>query len=156
MWAELPENSHNPAEKNERVFESDLPTFTSDIRMEKVGQLFESSAGKEGLHSEEQEQGSGGGGAVEAVWWNKDEGVQWRVKGRAFVVAMDIDSANHSGVRTVKNAVGERMRVVKGMEGKEAEWKWGQEITGHFGNMSPGMRGTFRARLVFHESHVEY
>ena len=149
MWAELPENEHNPAPKNEKVYESDLPTFTTDIRMEKVGQLFESSPGKEGLKSEEQVQGSGGGGAVEAVWWIKDEGVQWRVKGRAFVVGTDMDSENDSGVRTVKSEVGERMRVATGMEGKEGQWSWGREITGHFGNMSPGMRGTSSSKRSF-------
>ncbi|KAF2103201.1 hypothetical protein NA57DRAFT_63841 [Rhizodiscina lignyota] len=145
MWAELPENDHNPAETNEKVYESDLPTFTTDIRMEKISQLFASSPGKDGLESVEQILGSGGGGEVEAVWWAKGEGVQWRLKGRAFVVGMDMDEGNDSGVRTVKSEVGERMRVVKGMEGKEEQWRWGKEITGHFGNMSPGMRGTFRA-----------
>ncbi len=106
-----------------------------------MGQLFESSPGKEGLQSEEQVQGSGGGGPIEAVWWSKDEGVQWRIKGRAFVVGMDMDSENDSGVRTVKSEVGGRMRVMEGKEGGEGQWSWGREITGHFGSMSPGMRG---------------
>lgn len=148
FWAELPENKHNPAEKNPRVYESDLPTFTTDVRMEKVGELFGTSAGK--AVSDDQVQGSGGGGPVEAVWWIKDEGVQWRVKGHAFVVAPDIETdSGSSGVRTVKSEVGERMRIVKGMEGKEGDWSWAKEITGHFGNMSPGMRGnSSRTRAI--------
>src|SRR5215469_16957705 len=44
MWAELPENQHNKAPENPRVYESELPTFTTDVRMEKIGQIFGSSA----------------------------------------------------------------------------------------------------------------
>jgi pyridoxamine 5'-phosphate oxidase len=143
MWAELPENSHNSADKNPRVYESDLPTLTTDVRMEKVGQFFSTSAGK--AESDYQVQGSGGGGPVEAVWWIKDEGVQWRVKGSAFVVSTDMEEDNEgqgrSGVKTVKSKVGAFMRVADGMEGKEGEWSWSREVTGHFGNLSPGMRG---------------
>lgn len=145
LWAELPENSHNPAEKNPRIYESDLPAFTTDVRMEKVGQLFRSSAGK--ADSDEKFQGSGGGGPVEAVWWLKDEGVQWRITGTSFILSTDIDeesdSQGTSEVRTVKSEIGERMRLVKGMEGKQGDWSWSKEITGHFGNMSPGLRGWF-------------
>lgn len=140
MWAELPENKHNEAEKNPRVFESDLPTFTTDVRMEKVGELFGTSAG----HATKREQvlGSGGGGPIEAVFWEKEEGVQWRIKGFCFVVdSGDIESSNDSGVRTVKTAVGEWMRTVD--ESKKGEWSWAREVEGQFGNLSPGMRGTY-------------
>ncbi|KAL9609563.1 MAG: hypothetical protein Q9167_005673 [Letrouitia subvulpina] len=146
MWSNLPENKHNTAEQNPRVYESDMPTFTTDVRMEKVGQLFASSAGKAG--SEEQIQGSGGGGPCEAVWWIKDKGTQWRVKGIAFVIARDIEGRKgqeeSSGVRTVKSEIGGSMRVVSGQEGKEGDWSWARELTAHFGNCSPGMRGTWR------------
>lgn len=108
--------------------------------MQKVGQLFATSAGKAG--SEEQVQGSGGGGPCEAVYWIKEKGMQWRIKGTAFVVAPDIEGGEESsGVRTVKSEVGGRMRVVEGGEDKLGEWSWGRELTGHFGNCSPGMRG---------------
>ncbi|KAK4494592.1 hypothetical protein PRZ48_013948 [Zasmidium cellare] len=142
FWAELPENKHNTAPKNERVYESDLPTFTTDVRMQKVFELFNSSSGKadrEGLI-----QGSGGGGPCEAVFWVKDVMVQWRVKGEAFIVGPDIeDESESSGVRTVKSELGRRMRVVK--EERKEGWSWEREVTGHFGNISPGMRGTFAA-----------
>ncbi|KAK3081220.1 hypothetical protein LTS18_007670 [Coniosporium uncinatum] len=152
LWTELPENKHNTAEKNPRVYESDMPTFTSDVRMQKVGQVFGSSAGH--ADSDEQVQGSGGGGPVEAVWWVKDEDImtQWRMRGEAFVVGPDIESAeseepgggkDRSGVRTTKSELGKRMRVVD--EEKEGEWSWKRELTGHFGNLSPGMRGSFAA-----------
>jgi pyridoxamine 5'-phosphate oxidase len=145
MWGELPENSHaDPTwSKNERVYESDLLTLTTDVRMAKVPELFASSRGH---GEEEQSQGSGGGGPVEAVFWCKHAMTQWRVRGEAFVVAPDIegDGEESSGVRTVKSRVGERMRVVK-EEGKEG-WSWGVELTAHFGNLSPGMRGSFKVR----------
>jgi len=144
FWAELPENEHNKADKNPRVYESDCPAFTTDVRMEKVKDLFMSSAGH--AESEAQVQGSGGGGPVEAVWWAEKAGTQWRMKGRAFVVAEDVeegDGESRSGVRTLKSEVGKRMRVVD--DSKEQEWSWARELEGSFGNMSPGMRGSFRA-----------
>jgi len=139
MFAELPDNKHNTAPKNERIFETDMPTFTTDVRMQKVPELFGSSAGH--AKSEDQAQGSGGGGPVEAVFWAKEIQIQWRIKGHAFVVAPDIEGedAESSGVRTVKSELGKRMRVLQ--EGKEKEWSWQTELTAQFGNLSPGMRG---------------
>ncbi|TVY86751.1 hypothetical protein LAWI1_G007210 [Lachnellula willkommii] len=141
MWAELPDNKHNDAPQNDRVYESDLPTFTTDVRMQKVPEFFASSHG----HGEvSQSQGSGGGGPVEAVFWVKDVMTQWRIRGEAYIVGPDIDGpgAESSGTRTVKSNVGERMRVVK-EDGKEG-WSWPKELTAHFGNVSPGMRGSFK------------
>jgi len=143
FWSELPENKHNEAPKNPKVYESEMPTFTSDVRMMKVPELFGSSSGH--ASKEEQCQGSGGGGSVEAVWWIKgDTQTQWRMKGEAFVVGPDIEEETEqskvsSGVRTVKSEIGSRMRVVT-EEGKE-QWSWSRELTGHFGNNSPGLRG---------------
>jgi pyridoxamine 5'-phosphate oxidase len=138
FWTELPENKHNDAERNPKVYESDLPTFTTDVRMEKVGEIFGSSAGH--ADSKEQTQGSGGGGPVEAVWWAEETGTQWRIKGRAYIVADDIEGAEESsGVRTVKSEVGKRMRIVD--ESKEKDWSWKRELTGNFGNQSPGIKG---------------
>ena len=141
MWGTLPENKHNDAPRNPRLYTSDMPTFTTDVRMQKVGQIFGSSAGH--ADKDEQVQGSGGGGPVEAVWWIKDTGTQWRIKGEAFVVGNDIGKGPEggSGVRTVKSEVGRRMRKTE-ENGDESEWSWEKELTGHFGNCSPGMRGT--------------
>jgi len=140
----LPENKHNDAPKNERIYESDLPTFTTDVRMQKPFEIFSSSSG----HADDEKlvQGSGGGGPCEAVWWVKDVMTQWRMKGQAFIVGPDIEgegeqSKESSGVRTTKSEVGTRMKVIK-EDGKE-NWSWKTELTGHFGNVSPGMRGTF-------------
>ncbi|KAJ5042416.1 uncharacterized protein L3040_004965 [Drepanopeziza brunnea f. sp. 'multigermtubi'] len=141
MWGELPENGRNVAPRNARVYESDLLTLTTDVRMEKVPEIFATGAGHGDVA---QSQGSGGGGPVEAVFWVKGVMAQWRIRGDAFVVARDIEGGGEesSGVRTVKSAVGERMRVVS-EEGKEA-WSWNTELTAHFGNLSPGMRGSFK------------
>ncbi|KAK4574853.1 hypothetical protein LTR86_001695 [Recurvomyces mirabilis] len=146
LWAELPENKHNDAERNERCFESEMPTFTTDVRMNKTFEVFASSSGH--AKEREQAQGSGGGGPCEAVWWIKgDTMVQWRMQGEAFVVGPDIEgegeqSKESSGVRTVKSELGGRMRVVK-EDGKD-QWSWKRELRGHFGNISPGMRGSFK------------
>jgi len=142
FWAELPENKHNEAPMNERNFESEMPTFTSDVRMMKVPEIFGSSAGH--AKSLDQAVGSGGGGPCEAVWWVKETQIQWRMKGQAFVIAPDIEeetdqSKMGSGVRTVKSEVGSRMRVVK--EDGKSDWSWSKELTAHFGNNSPGLRG---------------
>ncbi|KAF2473940.1 uncharacterized protein BDR25DRAFT_302000 [Lindgomyces ingoldianus] len=142
FWTELPENKHNHAERNPKAYESDCLTFTTDVRMEKVGQIFGTSAGH--ADSNEQAQGSGGGGPIEAVWWVEETGTQWRVKGRAFIVADDIEGReNSSGARTVKSEVGKRMRVID--ESKLNEWTWTRELSGTFGNQSPGIKGSFRA-----------
>ncbi|KAF2829351.1 hypothetical protein CC86DRAFT_346044 [Ophiobolus disseminans] len=140
FWAELPENKHNDAERNPQVFASDCPTFTTDVRMEKVGQIFATSAGH--AQSSDQVQGSGGGGPIEAVYWITETGTQWRIKGRAFVIADDIESGEESsGVRTVKSELGKRMRV---LEEGEGDWSWQKELTGFFGNQSPGIKGSFK------------
>ncbi len=139
MWGELPENKHSTAPKNPRVYESEMPTFTTDVRMEKVPELFASSAGK--AEKEEQVQGSGGGGPCEAAFWIKETGTQWRMKGTAWVVGQDIEGEGTSGVRTVKSEVGRRMRIVDEEKAEKGEWSWEKELTAHFGNCSPGMRG---------------
>lgn len=112
FFAELPENKHNEAPRNDRVFESDMLTLTTDVRMAKVPEIFSSSAGKGGV---DQSQGSGGGGPVEAVFWCKEVMTQWRIRGDAYVLGNDIEGSGEesSGTRTVKSKVGERMRVVK-------------------------------------------
>jgi hypothetical protein len=138
FWTELPDNENNDADRNPNVYESDLPTFTTDVRMEKVAQIFGTSAGH--AQSNDQTQGSGGGGPIEAVWWNEEVGTQWRIKGRAYIVADDIEGTDESsGVRTVKSEVGRRMRVVD--HSKEKDWSWSRELTGCFGNQSPGIKG---------------
>lgn len=127
MWGTLPENKHNPAERNpEDVYESDMPVFTTDARMEKAGQL------------------GGGGGKAEAVWWVEETQTQWRMRGTVWMFGRSIDAE-------ARGSVEKRMRVVAAMGEEEAlgssrssKWSWEREVTGHFGNLNPMMRGTFK------------
>lgn len=160
MWGELPENKHYDGPKNERIFESELPTFTTDVRMEKFGEIMESSPGGKpsghagvGEKAQKQGWGSGGGGPVEAVFWVKEKQIQWRVKGEAYLVGPDVegDKEENSGVRTVKSELAKRMHIVQ--HGKEGDWSWATEVTHHFGNLSPGMRGKLWRRYCRHETY---
>lgn len=132
LWTTLPPNKHNPAMVNPPLMESDCPVFTTDVRMEKVGEIM-----KTPLPEGEE---SGGGGFVEAVWWVPEHGTQWRVRGRAWVLGRDIDG-DGEGAKAVREAVGARMRdtIIQG-----GGWSFAREVTGHFGNLSPAMRGSFR------------
>ena len=119
--------------------------------MLKTLDIFATSPGRAAPDHPQQYHGSGGGGPVEAVFWPKETGCQWRIRGAAYIVAPDVANTRgdqpgevSSGVRALKAEVGRHMRVREGMEGTEGDWKWETELTGHFGNVSPGMRGTFR------------
>ncbi|POS86582.1 hypothetical protein EPUL_002243 [Erysiphe pulchra] len=136
MWGELSVHRQNPAELNESVYQSELLTITTDMRMWKVPDIFASGLGNGRVDM------SGGGGPVEAVFWIKETATQWRFSGEAFVVGNDIDDDSSNGAKLVKKLVGERMRVVNA-DGEE-KWSWSRELTAHFGNLSPHMRGTFK------------
>lgn len=141
FWTEIPEDERNPAPRNPKVYESDCPTFSTDVRMEKVAQIFSTGAGH--AENNDQIQGSGGGGPVEAVYWVTETGTQWRIRGRAYVIADDIEAdGESSGVRTVKSEVGKRMRVLTAPE-QEKDWSWQKELTAFFGNQSPGIKGAY-------------
>ncbi|KAI0470197.1 pyridoxamine 5'-phosphate oxidase-domain-containing protein [Xylaria cf. heliscus] len=184
LFANLDANPKNDAPLNPSgVWESDLLTFTTDARMDKMEELWEDGidlelrsgrgtdpkspttakvgeelweeglARKKGKKTEapvktraEKLKGSGGGAPVEAVFWARQPAVQWRIRGRAFVLAPDIESSPEG--REVMTLLKSRMRrppyssSTAHAEGKE--WSFAREITAHFGNLSPTMRGTFR------------
>ncbi|KAK5944766.1 hypothetical protein PMZ80_001966 [Knufia obscura] len=147
FWAQLPENKHNELPKNPAIYQSDCPVFTNDARMEKTYHIFATGKGKG--DREQSKSGTGGGGPVEAVYWVKDTMTQWRVRGKAWLVAADdveggTDEAQNSGTVTVKAQVGRYMRPVGDHATKNSEWSWKNEVENHFENLSPGMRGTFR------------
>ncbi|KAK5653879.1 hypothetical protein OQA88_7804 [Cercophora sp. LCS_1] len=149
LWGTLPSNDRNPAPRNPPIYESDLPVLTTDIRMEKAGEILGTAK-----PSAFPIDASGGGGPVEGVWWAENYGTQWRIRGTAWVLGSDIDGEGE-GARAVRGVLQQRMRSAGdgglSLEGAgepqsaaESAWKWGREVTGHFGNLSPGMRGTFR------------
>jgi pyridoxamine 5'-phosphate oxidase len=135
MWAELPDNRYNDAPRNERVYASDLLTLTTDARMAKVPEIFASGENHEASQS-------GGGGPVEAVFFVRETMTQWRFKGNAYVVGPDIEDSS-PGALMVKRKVGEERMRPSSEEGL-GEWSWATEITAHFGNLSPTMRGSFK------------
>ncbi|KAK3688176.1 hypothetical protein B0T22DRAFT_376105 [Podospora appendiculata] len=134
LWGSLPPNERNAAPRNPPVYESDLPVFTTDVRMGKAGEIA-------GADDDKAAAGSGGGGPVEAVFWAEEFGTQWRVRGTAWVLGPDMDrDEGEGGARRVRDVLLERMRAGGPVDG----WSWAREVTGHFGNLSPAMRGTFR------------
>ena len=136
MWAGLPVNPKNPAPLNPEAFESDLPTFTSDVRMEKIPELSDTAGGAaEGLSP----LASREGGPVEAVFWMPKAKTQWRIRGRCYILGPDVDSETTAPVRA---ALQTHMRS-KG-HSDASSWSFAREVTAQFGNLSPGMRGTFR------------
>lgn len=161
MWADMPVNSKNEAELNPKgVWSSDLPVLTTDVRMDKMVELFgldvdegnEHGATCTGGKVDERVTGSGGGAPVEAMFWVKESMVQWRVRGKAYVLAPeDIDDVDGSGSgpsseagkKTIKSIV-DRMRRLDGDDDKSKPWSFRREIYAHFENLGPGMRGTWR------------
>ncbi|TDZ28431.1 hypothetical protein C8035_v007493 [Colletotrichum spinosum] len=156
LWANLPVNPKNTAELNPPVFDSDVLTITTDARMSKVADFYASppSAGKGP---------SGGGAPVEACFWTPSK-VQWRVRGTAYIIGPDIASSSAASVRerlqshmrpvppseseTRRRDLDDAVRhnVVSGSkgDGDGDSWSFERELTAHFGNLSPGMRGSFR------------
>ncbi|KAG7105643.1 hypothetical protein HYQ44_015101 [Verticillium longisporum] len=65
------------------------------------------------------------GHPVEAVFWAREPATQWRVRGVALLREMR------------RTGEGEG-------EGDARGWSFSREVTAHFGNLSPVMRGTFR------------
>ncbi|EGC47489.1 conserved hypothetical protein [Histoplasma capsulatum var. duboisii H88] len=86
--------------------------------------------------------GASGGGPIEAVFWVKDAMMQWRIKGRAFVIGNESCDAGELWSR--ENI----QRWVRRREGSAEEditrWTWEKEITANFANLSPTMRGSFK------------
>jgi pyridoxamine 5'-phosphate oxidase len=119
----LPENRHNPlSDHNPDVYESDLFTFTTDARTAKAGELG----------------GPRGGAEVEQCFWVAETQNQWRVRGRCYLLAEhDADEAPE-----VTDLLMERMRQTPEWDRKEG-WSWKKEVQAHFGNLAPGMRGSF-------------
>ncbi|KAF4587504.1 hypothetical protein GQ602_004197 [Ophiocordyceps camponoti-floridani] len=130
MWAGLAAHPKNPARLNPDVYQTHLPTLTTDARMDKTSEL---------MASEAEATQSGGGGPVEAVFWAPKVQTQWRLRGRGYVVGPDIDTEAGASVRAALNPYMHRIG-----DGSEDAWSWSRELTAHFGNLSPLMRGSFR------------
>lgn len=147
LWTQLPPNEKNNATRNPSgVYESDLPVLTTDARMAKVPEVLSPSTSSSARSDDNGDAtGSGGGGPVEAMWWCVPTQTQWRIRGRAWVLAPgDVRADGSPGARAARAALERRMRSVSGGGGAEGAWDWERELVGHFGNLSPGMRGSFK------------
>ena len=114
--------------------------------MSKAYDIFATGKGKGDLA--QSRSGSGGGGPVEAVYWIKDIRIQWRVRGKCWLVAVDDieggEAAQNSGTVTVKAQVGRYMRTHGDHEIQNKDWSWKLEVENQFENLSPVMRGSFK------------
>ncbi|KAM0275948.1 hypothetical protein ACHAQH_007249 [Verticillium albo-atrum] len=118
LFASLPVNPKNDAPLNPPAYESDMLTLTTDARMEKTPDL-------------------AAGNPVEAVFWAKEPATQWRVRGVAFVLPRNVDADEALTGRLLRE-----MRRTG--EGQVDGWSFSREVTAHFGNLSPVMRGSFQ------------
>lgn len=144
LWGTLPANEKNPAPRNPPVWESDLPVLTTDARMEKAAEVMDTASTAGQTTGTRGGRASGGGGPVEAVWYAETAMTQWRLRGTAWLLGPDVGGEEGSSAR---NAILSKMRRrAKTTTGEgETEWSWSREVTAHFGNLSPVMRGTFRS-----------
>lgn len=108
---------------NPHVYESDMLVFTTDVRMEKLGQLEAS------------------GHAIEGVFWLKDLMTQWRIKGRAFSIG-DPRGEDAEEEKTSRQEIVKGLRVKESPDGDAGDWTWEKAVTKYFANHSPIMRGT--------------
>jgi pyridoxamine 5'-phosphate oxidase len=115
--------------------------------MNKAFEIFVTGKGKG--NREESRSGTGGGGPVEAVYWVKDVMMQWRVRGKCWLISADdvegeTDAAQNSGTVSMMAEVGRYMRRVGGNNSSDEDWSYRREVINHFENLSPMMRGTFK------------
>ncbi|KAJ5606999.1 hypothetical protein N7537_003618 [Penicillium hordei] len=110
---------------NPPVFESDMLSFTTDARMDKLPQL-ESS-----------------GHAIEAVFWLKDLMTQWRIKGTAYAIG-NPSGEDSEEEKTSRNEIRKALRVKGDNDSDIAKWTWEKAVTKYFANHSPVARGSFR------------
>lgn len=107
---------------NPPIYESDMLALTTDVRMEKLGQL-ESS-----------------GHAIEAVFWLKDLMAQWRVRGRAFAIG-DPRGEQNEEESVSRQEIHKGLRLKEHTGGDLGNWTLNKAVTKYFANHSPIMRG---------------
>jgi len=110
---------------NPTLFESDMLTFTTDVRMEKLRQL-ESTDDN-----------------IEAMFWLKEVMVQWRIKGKAYTIGSPNPDSEREG--PLRMELFEALRVKEDyrgdLSGDAGRWTWEKAVTKYFANHSPVMRG---------------
>lgn len=107
---------------NPAIYESDMLCFTTDIRMQKLGQLEAS------------------GHTVEAIFWLKDLMTQWRIKGKAFAIG-DPRGESAEKEKVARTELSRSLRVKEIPDGSVGDWTWERAVTKYFANHSPIARG---------------
>lgn len=79
---------------------------------------------------------SDAGSEVEMVFWLKDAGSQWRIKGDAFVIG-DQDGGSVEDEAREEIQRGLRIRSEDGC----GRWTWERQVTTYFANHTPILRG---------------
>lgn len=105
---------------NPSLFESDMLTFTTDKRMEKLRQL-ESSDGE-----------------IEALFWFAEVPSQWRIRGRAFAIGDPRGDVEDGEIRA-RDVIEKSIRLTP--DGTMESWNWEHAVTGYFASHSPLARG---------------
>lgn len=118
---------------NPPIFESDMLTFTTDARMDKLPQL-ESS-----------------GHAIEAVFWLKDLMTQWRIKGTAYAIG-NPSGEDAEEEKTSRTEIRKALRVKGDNNNTIAKWTWERAVTKYFANHSPVARGMLALSRFLGES----
>lgn len=105
---------------NPPLFESDMLTFTTDMRMDKMRQL-ESCDGE-----------------VEALFWFANIAAQWRIRGRAVAIGDPGGAVEDSEIRG-RDVIEKSIRVKP--DGTMERWNWEHAVTRYFASHSPLARG---------------
>ncbi|KAL2803427.1 pyridoxamine 5'-phosphate oxidase-domain-containing protein [Aspergillus granulosus] len=126
---------------NPEVYESDVFSITTDVRMGKVGQIGGSTSDEGGTGDRAGEE------AVEAVFWfEKGVKTQWRVRGRGVTIG-SAKEEDKERERRVRERIFKRMRLCDGVDkdSKEMkEWEWERQVTTYFASHTPAMRGSYK------------
>lgn len=111
---------------NPSVYESDLLSFTTDVRMEKLHQLDKSDD------------------LIEAVFWLKGLMIQWRIKGRALSIG---NPSINSKEEEHQKEIGTWLRPKANGDDNIQKWTWEKAVTEYFANHSPAMRGIYQSHF---------
>jgi hypothetical protein len=111
---------------------TDCPVFTTDARMRKPAELRACPA-------------------VEAAWWCRSAGVQWRVRGVARMIGGGGGGGGEAeveeGTEESRAALERRMYDVQaGPVRHRGGWTWAGEVAAWFASQSPRIRGVFSSR----------
>jgi len=121
---------------NPPLYESDMLTFTTDIRMEKLWQLKK----------------SGFDPPIEAMFWLKDSMAQWRVKGRAYALGGPPSALwspqEEADEELSRRELAQNLRRKTNGSGDPAKWTWDKAVTKYFANHSPIMRGMLLSYII--------